>query len=886
MSANQRIVQVNIEDHMKSAYIDYSMSVIVSRALPDVRDGLKPVHRRVLYGMSELGVTYNKAHKKSARIVGEVLGKFHPHGDGSVYDALVRMAQEWSLRYPLVDGQGNFGSIEGDSAAAMRYTEVRMRRIADELLSDIDKETVDFGLNFDDTLEEPTVLPAKFPNLLVNGAEGIAVGMATKMLPHNLTEVINGTIALIDNGEMTVTDLMQFIKAPDFPTGGIIYGTSGIHEAYETGRGRVVLRGKADIVNHGGRDSIVVTEVPYQSNPAVLQLKIAELVDDKRIDGITEVRNETSKEGVRLVVEVRRDASASVVLNQLYKLTPLQSSFGINNVVLVRGRPMTLNLKEILEEFIKFRIEVIIRRTKFELRKAQERAHILEGLLVAIDDLDRIITLIRASKNPDEAQDALVSSSYKLSDATAELIGVFTEGVLAKTYTLSDIQAKAILEMRLQRLTGLERDKVKNEYDEIRKQITYFQSVLASEEVQRGIIKTELTEIRDRYGDARRTDIVHAEGDISMEDLIASEEMVVTISHLGYMKRIAVSEFKAQGRGGRGSRGSKTRNEDFVEHMFVTNSHDYLMFFTEKGRCHWMRSYEIPEGTKTSAGRVIQNILSIPSDEKVRAYIKIKNLNDVDFLKNHFILFCTKDGVIKKSPLEAFSRPRSGGIIAIDIRENDQLIEAKLTNGSNQIMIANRNGRTIRFDESRVRPMGRGAAGVNGIDIDDDGQDQVVGMICVEKDDPSVSVLIISDNGYGKRSEVDEYRLVNRGGRGVATMNVTEKTGKVVAIKSISDADDLMITTKNGITIRMSAKDIRIMGRATQGVRVIRLDEGEEIGDVALIRDAASLIGEDEPTVDGEAIVVQGDATVINPENTQEATENDDSVEPINPVEG
>jgi DNA gyrase subunit A len=875
--SNPRIVQINIEDHMKAAYIDYSMSVIVSRALPDVRDGLKPVHRRVLFGMGELGMNYNKPHKKSARIVGEVLGKYHPHGDTSVYDSLVRMAQDWSLRYPLIDGQGNFGSIEGDSAAAMRYTEARLRRLADEILSDIDKDTVDFTLNFDDSLEEPSVLPAKFPNLMVNGAEGIAVGMATKMLPHNLSEVIDGTIAMVDNPEITVAELVKYIKAPDFPTGGIIYGMTGVHEGFETGRGRVVVRGRAEIVQLGGRDAIVINEVPYQVNPAVLHQKIEELAYEKKIEGMSEVRNETNKEGVRLVIELKRDANASVVLNQLYKLTPLQTSFGINNVVLVRGRPMTLNLREILDEFIKFRIEVIIRRTKFELKKAEDRAHILEGLLVAIDDLDRIITLIRASKNPDEAHDALMASSYNLNAATAEIFGLRTEGgALATTYTLSEIQAKAILEMRLQRLTGLERDKVRNEYLELRKEITEYNEILASEELQRGIIKKELSEIKDRFGDERRTEIMHADGDISMEDLIANEEMVVTISHLGYIKRTLSSEFKAQGRGGRGSRGSKTRNEDFVEHMFIVNSHDYLMFFTEQGRCFWLRAYEIPEGTKVSSGRVIQNILSMPSDDKVKAYIVIKDLTDAEFVKSHYILFCTKNGIIKKTAVEAYARPRQGGIIAIDIREGDSLLEAKLTNGNNQVLIANRNGRTIRFDESKVRPMGRSASGVAGLEIDEDGSDQVTGMICVEKNDPTTTVLVVSENGYGKRSDTDEYRLVNRGGRGVTTMAVTEKTGKVVGIKSVTDSDDLIITTKAGITIRMAVADIRVMGRATQGVRVIRLDDGEEIGDIAVIREVA-VADEEIETVDGEAEVIDG---AITPETETEAptaeTETDD----------
>jgi DNA gyrase subunit A len=875
--SNPRVLEVNIVDHMKAAYIDYSMSVIVSRALPDVRDGLKPVHRRVLFGMSELGMTYNKAHKKSARVVGEVLGKYHPHGDTSVYDALVRMAQEWSLRYPLVDGQGNFGSIEGDSAAAMRYTEVRLRRLSDEIISDIDKDTVDFTLNFDDTLEEPSVLPAKFPVLLVNGAEGIAVGMATKMLPHNLTEVIEGTIEMIDKPDMTVQDLMKYIKAPDFPTGGIIYGTEGVREGYETGRGRVVVRGKAEIVSINGRDAIVISEVPYQVNPAILHLKIEELAVEKRIEGISEVRNETNKEGVRLVIEMKRDAAANVVLNQLYKLTPLQSSFGINNVVLVRGRPMTLNLKEIIEEFIKFRIEVIIRRTKFDLKKAEDRAHILEGLYVALDDLDRIIELIRAAKNPDEAQEALMSTTYSLSADVAQLIGLTEEDKLQSVYSLTEIQAKAILEMRLQRLTGLERDKIKNEYEEIKKIITGYKEILASETMQREIIKTELTEIKDRFGDKRRTDITHSDGEISMSDLIANEEMVVTISHLGYIKRTASSEFKAQGRGGRGSRGSKTRNEDFVEHMFIADAHDYLLFFSEKGRCHWLRAYEIPEGTKTSSGRVIQNILSMPSDDKVRAYIKIQDLTDAEYYKSHYIIFCTKNGLVKKTSVEHFSRPRAGGIIGIEIREDDQLIEAKLTNGTSEVLIANRNGRTIRFNESRVRPMLRASTGVAGLEIDEDGGlDQVTGMICVDKDNTTQSVLVISENGYGKRSPVEDYRLVaNRGGRGVTTMAVTEKTGKVVTIKSVCDTDDLIITTKLGITIRMPASEIRVMGRATQGVRVIRLDEGESIADVALIHEVVAETEELEMTENGEVLEI----TTIASENGTTVEEGDAIVE-------
>lgn len=869
--SNSRIVRVNIEDHMKSAYIDYSMSVIVSRALPDVRDGLKPVHRRVLFGMSELGMSYNKPHKKSARIVGEVMGKYHPHGDASVYDTLVRMAQDWSLRYPLIDGQGNFGSIEGDSAAAMRYTEARLRRISDEILADLEKDTVDFQLNFDDSLEEPTVLPTQLPNLLINGAEGIAVGMATRMMPHNLTEVCNGLIAMVDNPDITITELTQFIKAPDFPTGGTIYGMSGVKEGFETGRGRVVVRGKAEIVNHGGRESIIIREVPYQVNPAILHQKIEELAIDKKIEGISEIRNESNKEGIRVVIELKRDAAANVILNQLYKMTPLQTSYGINNVVLVNGRPMVLNVKQILEEFIKFRLEVIVRRTKFDLKKAEDRAHILEGLYVALDDLDKIIDIIRGSKTPDEALQGLTAQTYNLSEATATVVGVYTEGGdLLKTYNLSDVQAKAILEMRLQRLTGLERDKILNEYQELQKLIQHLKSILADEGLRREIIKKETTDIRDRFGDERRTEIEHADGDISMTDLIEAEDMVVTISHLGYIKRTATSEYKAQGRGGRGSRGAKTRNQDYVEHMFIANSHDYLLFFSEKGKCYWLRAYEIPEGTKTSAGRVIQNILSMPADDKVRSYVKIKDLTDMEYAKSNFIVFATKNGLIKKTSIEHFTRPRNGGITAIDIREEDQLVEAKLTNGNCEILIANRNGRTIRFPESRVRPMLRASTGVAGLEIDEDGTDYVVGMIAVEKGDAETSVMIISENGYGKRTDVEDYRLVNnRGGRGVKTMDLTDKTGKVVAIKSVKDTEDLIVTTKSGITIRMDVASIRVQGRATQGVRIIRLDEGEEIADVALIEDIV------EEEVD-ETIIAEGGDTGTVDENT-EGGENEES---------
>lgn len=845
MQENTRIIPVNIEEQMKTAYIDYSMSVIVSRALPDVRDGLKPVHRRVLYGMSELGVHYNKQHKKSARIVGEVLGKFHPHGDSSVYDTMVRMAQDWSLRYPLVDGQGNFGSMDGDSPAAMRYTEARLRRIADELLADIHKETVDFTLNFDDSLEEPTVLPARFPNLLVNGSTGIAVGMATNMLPHNLGEVIDGTVALIDNPELTIKDLMQYIKAPDFPTGGIIYGTQGVQEAFLTGRGRVVVRGRAEIETVGARETIIVTEIPYQVNKAMLVSKIADLVNDKKIEGVSDVRDESDRNGIRIVVEVKRDAAASIVLNQLYKQTPLQSSYGVNNVTLVGGRPMILNLKDLLEEFIKFRLQVIVRRTQFDLRKAKERAHLLEGLFVALDDLDRIIELIRAAKTVDEAHNALTSNTFQLSDATATIIlpqtNDFTEGGQPlRVYHFSEAQAKAILEMRLQRLTGLERDKIKDEYTEIRKQIDYLESVLASEWLQRGIIKDELAEIKERYADPRRTAIEQVEGEITAIDLIADEDMIITISHLGYAKRTSLAEYKAQGRGGRGSRGAKTRGEDFVEHMFVASAHDYLLFFSNRGRCYWLRAYEIQEGNKTGMGRHLQNLLSLQPEEKIKAYLKIKNLTDTEFLQSHYIIFCTKKAQIKKTSLEEYSRPRSNGIVAITIHEDDELLEAKLTNGTNEIILANKNGRAIRFNEEAVRSMGRGAAGVIGMNIDEEDDDFLIGMVCVDPADTTQSILVISENGYGKRTDLEDYRVQNRGGKGVKTLNISEKTGKLVAIKTVSDADDMVITTKSGITIRTPLSNVRVMGRATQGVRLIRLDEGEEIADVAIIVDGAT----------------------------------------------
>lgn len=830
---------------MKSAYIDYSMSVIVSRALPDVRDGLKPVHRRVMYGMHELGLSYNKAHKKSARIVGEVLGKYHPHGDSSVYDTMVRMAQDWSLRYPLVDGQGNFGSMDGDSPAAMRYTEARLQRISEQMLADINKDTVDFALNFDDSLEEPTVLPTRLPNLLINGASGIAVGMATNMLPHNLTEVVNGIVAAVQNPEITIEELMEYIKAPDFPTGGVIHGYQGVRDAFHTGRGRVVVRGRAEIqTSNAGRETIVVSEIPYQVNKAALIVKIAELVNDKKIEGISDVRDESDRDGLRIVVDVKRDAMANVVLSKLYKYTALQSSYGVNNVALVNGRPMTLNLKDMIEEFIKFRLEVIVRRTRYDLRRAIARAHILIGLLIALDYLDQVITLIRSSKTPDEAKQGLMRGDF-IDDKEAFWAKFRTiideadseEYPREEDNVLSEAQAKAILEMRLQKLTGLERDKVKAEYDEIQKRIAELRAILESEVLQREIIVEELTEVLETYGDERRTDISYADGEISIEDMIPNEEVVVTISHLGYIKRTPVSEYRTQSRGGRGARGSKTRDADFIEHLFVAHTHNYLLLFTEAGRCHWLRVYEIPEATKASSGRVIQNILSIPKEDKVKAYINVQDLTDQDFLDSHYIVFATKRGQIKKSSLEAYSRPRMGGINAITINEGDQLLEVRLTDGQHEILLASRNGYANRFPEAKVRSMGRTAAGVRGISLNDDGKDVVVGMVCIDPADAAQTIMVISEKGMGKRTEFSEYRLTNRGGKGVKNMQITGKTGKVVAMKAVSDEDDLMITNRSGIIIRMAATDIRVMGRATQGVRVIRLDDNDEIADVAVIRD-------------------------------------------------
>lgn len=803
---------------MKAAYIDYSMSVIVARALPDVRDGLKPVHRRILYGMHDLGLTFNKAHKKSARVVGEVLGKYHPHGDSSVYDAMVRMAQDWSLRYPLIDGQGNFGHIDGDSPAAMRYTEARLARIADELLADIKKNTVDFALNFDDSLEEPTVLPTRIPNLLINGSSGIAVGMATNMLPHNLNEVIDGIVATVDNPDITIDELFQYIKAPDMPTGGIIYGLEGVHEAYRTGRGKVVVRGQADIeTTNSGREQIIISEVPYQVNKSNLIMKMADLVNDGKVAGISDIRDESdNRTGIRIVVELKRDAMSSVVLSQLYKYTPLQSSYGVNNVALVNGRPRILNLKDLIVEFIKFRLEVIVRRTQFDLEKAEERAHILEGLLIALDHLDEVIRLIRNSKTVEEAREGLMTQ-----------------------FNLTEIQARAILDMRLQKLVGLERDKIKEEYEEILKTIAHLKSILESEEMRREIIKQEMAEIREKYGDERKTRITFAEGEISIEDMIPNEEVIITISHLGYIKRTKVDEYKIQARGGRGSRGSKTRDLDFIEHMFIASAHNYLLLFTEKGRCHWLRVYEIPEASKTGTGRVIRNIIQLPQDDQVKAFIIIEDLTDEEFINNNFIVFATRDGLIKKTSVEAFSRPRVNGINAITIREEDQLIEAKLTNGNNEIILANRNGRAIRFPESKVRPMGRSAAGVRGMSLDKDGQDAVIGMVCVDPaEEPSIMVL--SDKGMGKRSALEEYRVTNRGGKGVKTMQITDKTGHLVGIKSVFDGDQLMITSKDGIMIRMSLDNIRVMGRATQGVRIITLGDEDEIADLTVVRETES----------------------------------------------
>ena len=812
MLEQDRIIKINIEEEMKSSYIDYSMSVIVSRALPDVRDGFKPVHRRILYGMMELGNTSDKPYKKSARIVGEVLGKYHPHGDFSVYFAMVRMAQEWAMRYPLVDGQGNFGSVDGDSPAAMRYTEARLNKLGEAMMDDLYKETVDFEPNFDNTLVEPKVMPTRIPNLLVNGASGIAVGMATNMPPHNLSEVIEACDAYIDNPEITVEELMEFVKAPDFPTGGYIYGVSGVREAYLTGRGRVIMRAKAEIESGQTHDKIVITEIPYNVNKAELIKYIADLVNDKKIEGISNANDESDRDGMRIVIDIKRDANASVVLNKLYKMTALQTSFGVNNVALVHGRPKTLNLRDLIKYFIEHRHEVVIRRTQFDLRKAKERAHILEGLIIASDNIDEVIRIIRAAKTPNDAITGLI-----------------------ERFNLTEIQARAIVEMRLRQLTGLMQDQLHAEYEEIMKQIAYLESILADDEVCRRVMKEELLEVKAKYGDVRRSEIVYSSEEFNPEDFYADDQMIITISHMGYIKRTPLTEFRAQNRGGVGSKGTETRDEDFVEHIYPATMHNTMMFFTQKGKCYWLKVYEIPEGTKNSKGRAIQNLLNIDSDDNVTAYLRVKSLEDSEFINSHYVLFCTKKGVIKKTLLEQYSRPRQNGVNAITIREDDSVIEVRMTNGNNEIIIANRNGRAIRFHEAAVRVMGRTATGVRGITLDNDGQDEVVGMICI-KDLKTESVMVVSEQGYGKRSEIEDYRKTNRGGKGVKTMNITEKTGKLVTIKSVTDENDLMIINKSGITIRLKVADVRIMGRATQGVRLINLEKrNDQIGSVCKV---------------------------------------------------
>ncbi|HEX8562142.1 MAG TPA: DNA gyrase subunit A [Flavobacterium sp.] len=809
MSDGDKLIPINIEDEMKTAYIDYSMSVIVSRALPDVRDGLKPVHRRVLYGMYELGVLSNRAHKKSARIVGEVLGKYHPHGDTSVYDAMVRMAQEWSLRYLLVDGQGNFGSVDGDSPAAMRYTEARMKKISEEIMADIDKETVDFQLNFDDTLYEPKVMPTKVPNLLINGASGIAVGMATNMPPHNLTEVIDGTLAYIDNTDIEVDELMNHIKAPDFPTGGVIYGYEGVREAFKTGRGRIVMRAKVMFEEVEGRESIIVTEIPYQVNKADMIKRTADLVNEKKIEGIANIRDESDRNGMRIVYILKRDAVPNVVLNTLYKFTQLQSSFSVNNIALVNGRPQMLNLKDLIHHFVEHRHDVVVRRTQFDLRKAEERAHILEGLIIASDNIDEVIAIIRGSKNTDEAREKLMTR-----------------------FSLSDIQSRAIVEMRLRQLTGLEQDKLRAEYEEIMKLIQRLKDLLASKELRMELIKEELREIRDKYGDERRSVIEYSGGDVSIEDLIADEHVIITISHAGYIKRTPLSEYKTQNRGGVGQKSAGTRDQDFLEHMYVATNHQYMMFFTQKGKCFWMRVYEIPEGSKTSKGRAIQNLINIESDDKVKAFICTQDLKNQDYINSHYVIMVTKQGIVKKTSLEQYSRPRVNGVAAITIREDDELLEAKLTNGESQILVAVKSGKLVRFEESKTRPMGRTASGVRGITLADD-NDEVIGMVSVN--DMSSEILVVAENGYGKRSSLDEYRVTNRGGKGVKTLNITEKTGKLVSINNVTDADDLMIINKSGLTIRMAVEDLRVMGRATQGVKLINIKGNDSIAAVTKV---------------------------------------------------
>ena len=837
MLEQDRIIKVNIEEEMKSSYIDYSMSVIVSRALPDVRDGFKPVHRRILFGMMGLGNTSDKPYKKSARVVGDVLGKYHPHGDSSVYGALVRMAQTWAMRYTLVDGQGNFGSVDGDNAAAMRYTECRLRKIGEDMMQDIDKETVDMDRNFDNTLDEPTVLPTRIPNLLVNGASGIAVGMATNMPTHNLAEVVDACVAYVDNNDISIEELMEYVKAPDFPTGGYIYGMSGVREAYLTGRGRVVMRAKAEIETGDSHDKIIVTEIPYGVNKSELVKDIANLANEKKIEGITNANDETDRDGMRIVIDVKRDANANVILNKLYKMTQLQTAFSVNNVALVHGRPRLLNLKDLIKYFIEHRHEVVIRRTQYDLRKAKERAHILEGLIIASDNIDEVIRIIRAAQTPTDAISGLM-----------------------ERFGLTEIQARAIVEMRLRQLTGLMQDQLHAEYEEIKKQIAYFEEILSNDELCRKIIKDELLEVKDKYGDARRSEIIYSSEEFNPEDFYADDEMIITISHLGYIKRTPLSEFHAQNRGGVGSKGSDTRNEDFVEHIYPATMHNTMLFFTQKGKCYWLKVYEIPEGSKNSKGRAIQNLLNIEADDAVTAYLRVKNLNDTDFINSHYVFFCTRQGVIKKTLLEQYSRPRQNGVIAITIREDDRVIAVRMTNGDNEIILANRNGRAIRFHESAVRVMGRTATGVRGMTLDEDGQDEVVGMVCI-KDPETETIMVVSEQGYGKRSDLEDYRKTNRGGKGVKTINITEKTGKLVAIKSVTDDNDLMIINKSGITIRLKVADVRIMGRATQGVRLINLEKrNDEIASVCKVTSEneddipAQAEGEDTSTDDMEAM--------------------------------
>ncbi|GAA4304500.1 DNA gyrase subunit A [Aestuariibaculum suncheonense] len=856
MAEGEKLIPINIEDEMKSAYIDYSMSVIVSRALPDVRDGLKPVHRRVLFGMHELGVKSNTAYKKSARIVGEVLGKYHPHGDSSVYDTMVRMAQDWSLRYMLVDGQGNFGSIDGDSPAAMRYTEARMRKISEDMLADIDKETVDHKLNFDDTLQEPTVLPTRIPGLLVNGASGIAVGMATNMPPHNLSEVVDGTIAYIENNDIEIDELIKHIKAPDFPTGGTIYGYDGVKEAFHTGRGRIVLRGKANIEEVQGRECIIVTEIPYQVNKAEMIKKTADLVNEKKLEGIATIRDESDRNGMRVVYVLKRDAIPNIVLNKLYKYTALQSSFSVNNIALVKGRPQLLNLKDLIYHFVEHRHEVVVRRTTYELRKAEERAHILEGLIIASDNIDEVIAIIRASSNADEARASLI-----------------------KRFELTEIQAKAIVEMRLRQLTGLEQDKLRSEYEDLMKTIEDLKDILDKKERRMDIIKEELHVVKEKYGDERRSIIEYAGGDLSIEDMIADEQVVITISHAGYIKRTSLNEYKTQNRGGVGQKASTTRNEDFLEHLFVGTNHQYMLFFTQKGKCFWMRVYEIPEGSKTSKGRAIQNLINIEQDDKVMAFICTQDLKDEDYINSHYVIMATKNGQVKKTSLEQYSRPRTNGINAITIKEDDELLEARLTTGNSQVMLALRSGKAIRFEEAKTRPMGRSASGVRGITLAHEG-DEVIGMVTIENPQEE-SVLVVSENGYGKRTYIDDpedgepvYRITNRGGKGVKTISITEKTGQLVAIKSVTDNDDLMIINKSGIAIRLEVSNLRVMGRATQGVKLISLKGKDSIAAVAKVmheeeqETEEGVLDVDAPIVDG----VEGGTTL---DTTTEENNND-----------